>query len=235
MTAVEGFKRRLPIEPTQPDSVVIGIGYPLTDSVYSPQRFIDFRPPLPEGSEPDPGDQPSGADDFVAFLDEALRPFIKSTVFPNVESTRDALYGHSFGGLLVIHALLTGPDLFDVFISASPAIMWNDGSILDEFDTFRNSSDPTCCGTKTKPALAISYGSLEDVPIRRRAESEEQFEARRALIETYNMRENCNRLYERTRGSPFLRDVVLKEYEGQDHTSVGASAMLDGIEYFVEW
>lgn len=232
MTATEAFKRRLPVEATQPDSVVASIGYPLTDDIYSDQRAIDFRPPLPEGSEPDPEDPPSGADDFIVFIDEVLRPFVRESLFPNVDFTRDALYGHSFGGLFVIYALLTRPGLFDTFLTASPAIFWNNGSILDEVDRLKAEDDDQ---GQEKPAFVISYGSLEQFPIRRRSESGEAFEARKAIIETFRMTDNCNELYERLDGNPRLRDVTLKEYEGQDHSSVGASAITDGIDYFVDW
>ena len=233
MTATEAFKRRLPVEPAQPDSVVISIGYPLSDAVYSDQRTIDFRPPLPEGSEPNPEDPPSGADDFIVFLDEVLRPFVRGSIFPNVEFTRDALYGHSFGGLFVIYAILARPDLYDTYLTASPAIFWNNGSILDEVD--RLQSGDHAGEAAEKPAFVISYGSLEQFPVQRRTETEEDFEARKAIIETFKMTDNCNELYDRIHGNPRLRDVMLKEYEGQDHSSVAASAITDGIDYFVDW
>ncbi|PKS11276.1 hypothetical protein jhhlp_003038 [Lomentospora prolificans] len=234
MTASEAWKRRGPVEFAQPDAVVVSVGYPLTDSVYSSQRTIDFRPPLPEGTEPNPGDPPSGADEFIDFLDDVLRPFIRSTVFPNVNFTREALYGHSFGGLFVIYALLTEPDLFDTFLTASPAIFWNNGSILDEVDRLQ-CDDKKCNSHPNKPAFRISYGSLEQFPVRRRTETEEEYQARKAIIETFHMTDNCQELYRRIRRNPRLRDVVLKEYKGQDHASVGASAITDGIDYFVDW
>ena len=233
MTASEAFKRRKPVEPAQPDSIVINIGYPLTDAVYSPQRSIDFQPPLPNGSEPQV--PPSGANDFIDFIDKVLRPFVHSTLFPNVRFTRDALYGHSFGGLFTIYALITHPNLFDTFMTASPAIFWNNGSILDDIDLLQSTTPPKA--NVTKPAFRISYGSLEQFPIQRRTETEEAFEARRAIIEPFRMTDNCNELYRRVQGNGTdrLRDVVLKEYEGQDHSSVAASAIADGIDYFVDW
>lgn len=232
MTATEAFKRRLPVEPAQPDSVVISIGYPLTDSVYSDQRAIDFRPPLPEGSEPNPEDPPSGADDFIVFIEDVLRPWVRDSLFPNVDFTRDALYGHSFGGLFVIYALLTRPDLYDTFLTASPAIFWNNGSILDEVSRLKSKKKNK---KPRKPAFVISYGSLEQFPVQRRTETREEFEARKAIIETFQMTDNCNELYQRIHGNRRLRDVVLKEYQGQDHASVGASAITDGVDYFVDW
>ncbi|SPO04353.1 related to hydrolase of the alpha/beta superfamily [Cephalotrichum gorgonifer] len=232
MTAAEALKRRGPVEFAQPDTVVVAIGYPLTDTVYSPQRNIDFRPPLPKGSEPNPDDPPSGAEDFIVFLEDVLRPFVRDTLFPNVNFTRDALYGHSFGGLFSIYALLTRPDLFDTFITASPAIFWNNGSILDEVGRLQKIDTS---GEKSKPAFAIGYGSLEQFPIKRRTETQEDFEFRKSIIETFKMTDNCNELYKRILGNPKLRDVVLKEYEGQDHFGVGASALTDGIDYFLDW
>ena len=240
MTASEGFKRRKPVEPTQPDSVVVSIGYPLTDSVYDfTRRFTDFRPPLPQG--PPPGEvDPTGADPFIEFIDGALRPWVRNTVFPSVEFTRDALYGHSFGGLFVIYALTKNQSLFDTFLSASPAIDWNNGSILD---TVSQTLGKRCWNTTTikcppkseGPAFMISYGELEQFPVKRRTETQEQYEERRAFLSSLRMTDNSRELYRRVRYSDKLRDVVLKEYKGSDHSTVGASAVNDGIDYFVDW
>lgn len=246
MTAAEGFKRRKPVDSAQPDSVVVSIGYPLTDSVYDfTRRFIDFRPPLPV-----PQDPPSGADNLIKFINDVLRPWVRSTVFPHVSFKRDALYGHSFGGLFVIHALITRPELFDTFISASPAIMWNNGSILDEVskrlgpaarllrkddDSRGHGGGGGGHGTQSPPAFFIGYGSLEAFPVKRRAETEAIFQERKALYKTFYMAENCHELYDRVRASGKTRDVVLKVYEGQDHAGVGGSTLTDGIDYFVDW
>lgn len=241
MTASEAFKRRKPVDSAQPDSVVVSIGYPLTDSVYGfTGRSIDFRPPLPEPQNP-----PSGADEFIAFIDGVLRPWVQSTVFPNVAFTRDALYGHSFGGLFVIYAMITHPELFDTFISASPALDWNNGSILDDVHQIGTSPplpvrDPGCCGggngsSEARPALFIGYGSLEQFPAKRRTETEADFQARKSFFQSLRMTENCYELFHRVRASGRTRDVVLKEYLGQDHAGVGGSALTDGIDYFVDW
>jgi predicted alpha/beta superfamily hydrolase len=228
MGATEAFRRRRPVEPAQPDCVVVSIGYPLTDSVYSPQRAIDFQPPKTNGSGP-PENPTSGADNFIEFIDQVLRPFIRSTIFPNVNFQRDALYGHSFGGLFALYALITRPELFDTYMSASPALFWENGYILDQVS--RLESVPL----NTTTAFTISYGSLEQFPIRRRTETEEAYQARKSIIETFKMTDNCNELFQRIKNSTKLRNVVLKEYEGQDHAGVGGSAITDGIDYFVDW
>jgi len=56
--------------------------------------------------------------------------FFEKEVFPYVENTyRTAPYrifaGHSFGGLLALHALAVRPELFQACISASPSLDWD--------------------------------------------------------------------------------------------------------------
>jgi predicted alpha/beta superfamily hydrolase len=142
MTAMEGFKRRKPVSFGQPDSVVISIGYPLTNSVYDmANRFVDYKPPLPnnQGSS-------AGAEPFLDFIEGALRPWLRDTVFPNVDFTRDALFGHSFGGLLVTYALISRPNMFDTYLAASPALEVQNGSIHDEVMARFGTGNPSGSG-----------------------------------------------------------------------------------------
>ncbi|KAK3392760.1 Alpha/Beta hydrolase protein [Podospora didyma] len=253
MTASEAFKRRGAVEPTQPDGIVVSIGYPLTDAVYSfTRRDVDFRPPLPAPQTP-----PSGADDFIEFIDGAVRPWVRSNLFPSVSFTRHALFGHSLGGLFVTYALIAQPDLFDTFLIASPAIFWNNGSILAEVSRRLGTglerrqslsprlnpraNRPGCQSNGTllsKPAVVISYGSLESQALRRRTETEAAYQARKTRLEQFQFKmlgNYCYELFDRLKGSGKTRDVMLKLYPGEDHSSVAASAINDGIDYFVDW
>ncbi|KAK4234917.1 ferri-bacillibactin esterase [Achaetomium macrosporum] len=242
MTAAEGFKRRKPVSFGQPDSVVVSIGYPLSNSLYDMvNRFVDYRPPFP-------GDQgsPSGADHFLDFIEHALRPWLHKTVCPNVDFTRDALFGHSFGGLLAVHALVSRPSMFDTDLAASPVLEVANSSILYEVTTRFGTGDPNSsayytsmsCNNTTStnlPALMFSYGSLEQFPVRRRTENETAFQARKSYFRPLGMTEHYRELFDRVKASGRLRDVLLKEYVGQEHAGVAASAITDGIEYFVDW
>ena len=240
MTAAEGFKRRKPVSFGQPDSVVVSIGYPLTDAVYDMvNRFIDYKPPFP-GSQ----GSPSGADAFLDFIDHSLRPWLHSVVFPNVDFSRDALFGHSFGGLLTTYALISRPHMFDTYLAASPALEVQSNAILDEvvlrLGTGSLASSAYCTSTgcnapSTLPALMITYGSVEEFPARRRAENETAFQTRKNYFRSLGMTEHCHDLFDRVKASGKVRDVVLKEYPGQDHAAVAASAIMDGIDYFVDW
>ena len=67
--------------------------------------------------------------------------FIQSELIPEIEKRyRTAPYrifaGHSFGGLLAIHALITRPDLFNAYIAVSPSLQWDDGRALHEAQQF---------------------------------------------------------------------------------------------------
>jgi predicted alpha/beta superfamily hydrolase len=60
-----------------------------------------------------------GADQFLAFLDRELIPAIDAA-YPTADYR--VLIGHSLGGLLAVHALNKAPDMFDAYISISPAL-----------------------------------------------------------------------------------------------------------------
>jgi len=238
LTAAEGFKRRKPVDSKQPDSIVVNVGYALTDSVYALiQRRIDYTPRIPL-REP----MPYGADDFMSFVNRSLRPWVHRTVFPGVKLTRDALYGHSGGGLFAIYSLITDPDMFDTYIIASPALSLNNGSYLNDITRrIGNGIDlPGELGVSngtnmTGPAVFIGYGGAEQFPSRRRTETEADFQTRKNFWQPQKMGEYSHELYDRIKASGRVRDVVLKEYPGQGHSGAGGSALLDGIDYFVDW
>lgn len=60
----------------------------------------------------------------------AFLKFMRDELFPQIDSkfhttqTR-ILVGHSFGGLLAIHALLTEPEMFQAYIAMDPSLWWD--------------------------------------------------------------------------------------------------------------
>jgi pimeloyl-ACP methyl ester carboxylesterase len=230
--------------------VVIAIGYPLTTSVFSPRRSYDLTPPCETYTPPDgPDGRPKieehgGADIFLSFITEVVRPFISMTVFPHVSFARTALFGHSYGGLFVLHALFRRSASFDVYLAASPSIWWNNGLVLGEAARFCADSDPPStagAGTaaNSSPILRLSFGSLEESPVRQPGESDERFELRRRGAARRRMKGNCTQLYSRLLQSGRLRKVEMREYPDEDHGSVIAPALSGGVGFFsgirVEW
>lgn len=237
MTATEAWRRRDAVETGQPDYIVVSIGYPVADSAYGPQRSVDFQPVTPGEDPPAVPGVREGADDFIAFIEGAVRPFVREQAFTpgTVEYGREALYGHSFGGLFVVYALLRRPDLVDTFLAASPALYWNGHYILNHTGWLDEAAAPAGDG---RPAFRLAYGGLEQDAVRRRRETQEEFEARVALLESFgllHMGEECAELMGKIGSSDRLRDAELKVYEGSDHASVGAVALTDGLDYFIDW
>ncbi|KAK0631287.1 Alpha/Beta hydrolase protein [Immersiella caudata] len=233
-TASEFLRRRKPVDPSQPSTLVVGIGYPLSDSVYAlTQRAIDFGAPIP--GEP----VPFGADSFLEFIDSHLRPWVRNTVFPNVKFGRGAIFGHSSGGLFATWALANHPGMFDTWIAASASLTLRNGTVMREVtERFGDGIDiegTVEWGNGTRPAVFLGYGEGEDYPVRRRTQTEAEFQARRGLLQRFSPGRTSHELYDRLVGSGRLRDVVLKGYEGQEHAAVGGSALMDGIAYFLDW
>jgi predicted alpha/beta superfamily hydrolase len=62
------------------------------------------------------------ADDFISFLKNELQPYIAQK-YP--VSGYNTLFGHSFGGLFGMYALLKSPGLFSSYILADPSFWWD--------------------------------------------------------------------------------------------------------------
>lgn len=149
-----------------------------------------------------------------------------------MEFGRDGLYGHSFGGFFALYTLLNHPEMFDVFLTASPGT-FVPGNLDYLLSLYANhNSTPT---NSTKPALKLSYGTLEADPIKRRTESEDEFEARQAFYKIFNLKANVNSFVEAVGNASVVRDQELSIYEGSNHMGVAAAALADGLDYFMDW
>lgn len=74
-----------------------------------------------------------GADSLLAFIRDELIPFVDSR-YPTLP--RRVLAGTSYGGVFVMHAFLSEPDLFDAFLTMSPSMWWNNGLMLRRTEAF---------------------------------------------------------------------------------------------------
>ncbi|KAB8207054.1 Alpha/Beta hydrolase protein [Aspergillus parasiticus] len=235
LTATDVARRQASLNPNKPGTIVVGIGYPLKDSVYSPQRSLDLTPPCdhytpPEGPDGNPRPEPyGGADRFLSFINNIVRPFMASSIFPNVKFARTALFGHSYGGLFVLNTLFTQPTSFDTYIAASPSIWWNERFILTKVPQFLQRPR-----TSTQPTLRLSYGSREQFPVRRRHEPLEKYERRVGSAAKRRMADNCDDLYLQLVASQHLASVERREYLDEDHGSVISPALSGGILYFLD-
>lgn len=138
-----------------PPSIVVGIAPAGKDFFDGEARSYDFT--SPGTADPDfEGIKLGGADEFLSFLDGVVKPWVSAHY--RTDAHHRILFGHSMGGMFVLHALFKSPGSFDVYLVASPDIPYGHEAILKEAPAFE--SDPK----RTGPRLLVTVGSLESGP-----------------------------------------------------------------------
>lgn len=225
MTATEAAWRRTTGPHYSGGGIVVAIGYPLEGQVYDkPRRAFDMTPPCP-GAPAEFG----GADAFLDFIRYDVRELVRSRL-PHLTITREALFGHSYGGLFVLHALFESPPLFDCYMASSPSLEWADYYILKEEKEYIGRSD------LATPSLMMFFGSYEQDPPRWHGETQEHYDQRKAVAAARGTGINIKKMRKRLQDSEKLSAVTLNEYEGEDHGSVMACALSRALTtFFEEW
>ncbi|WP_458121429.1 alpha/beta hydrolase [Paenibacillus sp. Z6-24] len=155
-------------------AVIVGIGYE-TSEPFAARRYYDYTPQAtseykrrPDGT---PIPEQGGADLFLHFLEKELKPVIEAKL--PINRKRQAVFGHSLGGLFVLHTLFTRPQAFQYYIAGSPSIHWNH-QLLDE-ETERFIADCRSGTVTAEPLrLLIGMGELERTHTARNNDRSEQ-------------------------------------------------------------
>ncbi|AGI24233.1 hypothetical protein H681_11815 [Pseudomonas sp. ATCC 13867] len=117
--------------------LLVAVGYQTPLRIERVGRTLDYTPPRPgltEQKDPLTGDPSGGADAFLDLMRERMLPAVSARA--PIDRSQQTLWGHSYGGLLTLHALLSRPWQFNVYAPASPSLWWGDGAILKERDGF---------------------------------------------------------------------------------------------------
>lgn len=116
--------------------LLVGVGYGHDGWLDTDARVEDYTPPVADGSASHDarGRRQGGAGRFLRFLREELQPAMAERF--SVNPQRQALFGHSFGGLFALYTLFNQPDAFQTYIASSPSLWWHDEYILQERDRF---------------------------------------------------------------------------------------------------
>lgn len=109
--------------------VLVFVGYDNEWRIDSAARTLDYTPSSTERGEDDVREVVGGgAAAFLALIEREIRPQVAARVA--LDPQRQALWGHSFGGLFVLHALYTQAGAFQTFAPASPSLWWDEGMML---------------------------------------------------------------------------------------------------------
>ncbi|MGO4736218.1 alpha/beta hydrolase [Bosea sp. 2KB_26] len=208
-TAVETAQlqgRRQDVTGVDP-AVIVGIGYPIDTPFDGARRQSDLLP--------DDG----GADRFLDFIEESVKPAV--TALAAIDPGRQALVGHSFGGLFALHALFTRPEQFRSYVAGSPSIWWNDRAIeVSEASFVARSS------AATLPRLLITVGGGEQTCDARTSPERAQ------RLQMARMLDNAGEMAQRL---PSSRCVVVEHmvFDGENHISVIPAMLARAVSFAI--
>lgn len=221
-------------------AIIVGVGYP-SRRFFDPARSYDFTPPgvADERFEPE---SLGGADKFLTFLTETLKPHIAG-LHP-VHGGREALFGHSLGGLFTLYTLFTRRRHFPIYLAASPSMGFGDRYILAAAERF---SVPQ---PAPPPRLLVTMGqfesqSVEDRPLAQMEDFRRWYEAHpearpgqtaeEAVADTFP----ADPAFDRVEGARAMVarlarsgvHAVFAEFEGEEHSSAAISALNRGVPF----
>ncbi len=87
------------------------------------RRARDFTPP---SASPAPGE--GGAEAFFAFIEATVKPTVERIAA--IDPKRQALFGHSYGGLFTLHVATAHPNAYAAYAAASPSLWWNHEAMM---------------------------------------------------------------------------------------------------------
>ncbi|MGP9812886.1 alpha/beta hydrolase [Rhodopseudomonas sp. NSM] len=225
-TAAEivGLRARRPDATGISPAVIVAIGYPTDLPLDLDRRACDYTPPvavddLPERPDGSQWGAVGGADAFLDFLLDTVRPLIARKI--PVDPQRQALFGHSFGGLFALHALFTRPDAFTHYIAASPSIWWHRYLAQDYTAAFAR----RVRSIGVNASVLITIGELEQQMTMIEADaanaaSRAQWKQHNRMVD--NARELAAWLTALEGRGPLTKFVM---FEGEDHGSVVPAAL----------
>lgn len=224
VSTVEGF----------PAYYVVGVGYDAAFADVMRLRTADLAPPISAESLEGlgmfgtaiGGENSGGADAFLAFLVETLRPEIAAR-YPQTAGGAPILFGHSLGGLFAANALLTRPESFASFIVSSPSLWWDGFSILQKLPAFKE----RLAALPQQPRVFVDVGAKEqDMPTSVPEGRGLTLEEAQAQVSAARMFDGARDFANALRGAGLLnlRHVAFAE---DDHVSAAPTAILHGMRF----
>jgi len=150
-----------------PGLAIVGVGHDTERQFARSQRILDFTPPdgPGDGLRPDHVDASrtvGGAKMFRDRLTGILRTEAEAGL--PVDPARRTLWGHSFGGLFTLYAMLTSPEAFARYAAISPSIWWDEALMRRIADAAAPASRPLLVALGDREKRSGSSGPPPDGP-----------------------------------------------------------------------
>ncbi len=110
--------------------LLVFVGYDNALRIDTPARTRDYTPMAGSGEPGGAAGPGGGADAFLEAIERRIRPEVGRRA--PVDPQRQAVWGHSLGGLFALHALYTRAGAFQAYAPASPSLWWRAGAMLGE-------------------------------------------------------------------------------------------------------
>lgn len=133
--------------------MIVAVGYPQQKTFDVQKRAYDYTPKPSAEFQAQGKYKYGGADKFINFLNDELKPEIAKQ-FP-VNSQQQSLYGHSFGGLLVLYHFFQKPDAFQRYFAASPSLWFDQGMLFQQLNHWQSQKQ------SNSPMLLTTVGTHE--------------------------------------------------------------------------
>jgi len=218
-------------------TIVVGVAYPGRAFYDGPRRNYDFTP----AGSADPDFDPSelgGADKFLEFLNDIVKPWLRERY--SIDASRQVLFGHSLGGMFVLHAMFTSPRSFNVYLAASPTLRFSNSAILREAQAFETHAE------RQAARVLITVGGLESSPPPQQVDDWRRYftihpeatgglEVEEALREMFAATPGFNKARETRKMAQHLSrrgvDATFIEFEGAEHLPAAVSALNRGLAF----
>lgn len=194
-----------------PNAIVVGIT--------NTDRTKDFTPtnvPFQRGQE---SKISGGANNFLKFVEQELKPFINNKYPTENNST---IIGHSTGGLFVLYTFLNHESVFDNYLAIDPSLWWDKENLVNETQELLNK------GNRKKKSLYIAVANnigkaMDTVKVRK--DKTEPTEAIRANLKFHDI------LVKNKKELNFKWEY----FNNEDHGSIVVPAQYNGLRSVFSW
>nr|WP_245228131.1 alpha/beta hydrolase-fold protein [Xanthomonas bromi] len=203
---VKQIARRLNGEgPAIEDFVLVGLSYAVGEEPM-PSRRRDYTPTPEDGPTAAPVPTHGKSAAYIRYLRDQVLPFVANRY--RTDETRRLYLGHSYGGLLGTHILLSSPDMFSGYILGSPSYWYGEHAMVAQEKTFAASH------TDLKAQVYMYVGEYEQVRYHKNYDM---------VIDAQNMATAL-----RARGYRSLH-LALDVLNDEDHLSSGPRGITHGL------